>query len=160
MISRATKHFTKSTGTRGESTREVERRCTGAPPRERETRREREVNDELIESYGLMLMRLAVSMGLQRADAEDVAQDVLVKLLASGKAFADEEHRKAWLIRVGVNACKDVYRRRARRKDRLANDGERVPEPAVSEPGFEHVEIEQIIAALDADDRAFLYLSC
>lgn len=118
------------------------------------------MNDELIESYGLMLMRLAVSMGLQRADAEDVAQDVLVKLLASGKAFADEEHRKAWLIRVGVNACKDVYRRRARRKDRLANDGERVPEPAVSEPGFEHVEIEQIIAALDADDRAFLYLSC
>lgn len=93
------------------------------------------MDDKLIESYGLMLMRLAVSMGLQRADAEDVAQNVLVKLLTSGKAFADEEHRKAWLIRVGVNACKDVYRRRARRKAASRTRASASPSPLRSNRG-------------------------
>ena len=46
-------------------------------------------------------------------DGEDVTQEVFEALLRSGKSFADEEHLKAWLLRVTINKCKNL--RRARR---------------------------------------------
>lgn len=44
------------------------------------------------------------------ADAEDVTQQVFMKLLASPRAFNDAEHERAWLVRCAVNACKDVLK--------------------------------------------------
>lgn len=49
----------------------------------------------------------------QKADAEDAFQDTFVryaKAVSSGTAFADDEHRKAWLIRVAANVCKDMLK--------------------------------------------------
>lgn len=39
-------------------------------------------------------------------DANDIIQEVFMKLYLSKKSFNDEEHIKAWLIRVTINACK------------------------------------------------------
>ena len=43
-------------------------------------------------------------------DAEDVTQEVFEALLRSGKAFADGEHLKAWLLRVAINKCRNLHR--------------------------------------------------
>ena len=56
------------------------------------------------------LYRIAMVYLGSPAEAEDVLQDTFVKLLGRGKPFADEEHRKRWLIRVTVNLCKDRLR--------------------------------------------------
>jgi RNA polymerase sigma-70 factor (ECF subfamily) len=53
-----------------------------------------------------MIFRLAYSMTKNRADAEDVYQDVFMRYLRSGARFESEEHRRAWLIRVTVNRAK------------------------------------------------------
>ena len=45
------------------------------------------------------------------ADAEDILQDVFLKFYSSEVEFADEEHVKAWLIRVGINASKNHLRK-------------------------------------------------
>ena len=41
-------------------------------------------------------------------DADDVAQDVFLKLYTYSGEFESEEHIKAWLIRCAVNRCKDI----------------------------------------------------
>ena len=59
--------------------------------------------ERLVAVYGPSIYRLAYARTGQRADAEDVMQEVFVKLLRAKPAFRDEEHRKAWLLRVTAN---------------------------------------------------------
>ena len=57
-----------------------------------------------------LIYRLAYSVLQNYADAQDVTQDVLLKLLRSEIRFRDEEHLRAWLVRVTVNRCRDLLR--------------------------------------------------
>ena len=43
-------------------------------------------------------------------DAEDITQNVMVKLISCKKGFNDENHRRHWLIRVTINECKSYSR--------------------------------------------------
>lgn len=64
----------------------------------------------LVDLYADLILRLAASYLGQVADAEDICQDVLLKLLLRyrrDQAFMDSEHERAWVIRVTINACKD-----------------------------------------------------
>ena len=54
--------------------------------------------------------RICYSFLKNRTDAEDAVSEVFVKYLTNKKAFDDEEHKKAWLIRVAANTCKDMLR--------------------------------------------------
>ncbi len=45
------------------------------------------------------------------ADTEDIFQTVFLKYALSPVAFESQEHEKAWLIRVTINACKDLLKR-------------------------------------------------
>ena len=66
----------------------------------------------MFERYMNLLYRLCYSILLVREDAEDAVQDVFLKYYRKQPTFADEGHEKAWFIRVAVNHCKDVLRRR------------------------------------------------
>lgn len=63
--------------------------------------------DEYLDTYGDMVYRAAFSYTKNKMDAEDVAQDVFMKLLETRPAFASAEHEKAWLLRVTINLCKN-----------------------------------------------------
>ncbi len=41
------------------------------------------------------------------ADAEDMVQNTYLKALERKDDFVDEEHEKAWLLRVAINLCKN-----------------------------------------------------
>ena len=69
--------------------------------------------EEVFREYGNMLYRIAFVMMKNAFDAEDVVQDTLIKYMEhreSRKPFETEEHRKAWLIRVDINLCKNRLR--------------------------------------------------
>ena len=46
------------------------------------------------------------------SDADDITQNVFLKLLQEKKTFASDDHVKHWLIRVTVNECKNLVRSR------------------------------------------------
>ena len=48
-------------------------------------------------------------------DADDVAQDVFLKLYTCNEKFEDDDHVKAWLLRCAINHSIDVLRSRKRR---------------------------------------------
>ena len=64
--------------------------------------------DEVFRAYGDRLFTVAFNLCQNRADADDVVQDTLIKYYTLGKEFEDETHLKAWLIRLAVNRAKDI----------------------------------------------------
>ena len=43
-------------------------------------------------------------------DTQDIFQTVFLKYVLSSVIFESEEHEKAWLIRVTINACRDFFK--------------------------------------------------
>ena len=66
--------------------------------------------ESAMERWGDTVLRLATSRMGSVADAEDVFQTVFMRLLQSRERFTDDEHLKAWLLRVTINCCNDVHR--------------------------------------------------
>lgn len=64
--------------------------------------------EEVYERYSKVIQRICYLQLGSVSDADDVLQETLVKFFTSGKSFIDEEHEKAWLIRVAINKCKDM----------------------------------------------------
>lgn len=65
--------------------------------------------EEIIDRYGDMVYRLAVSQVRNRTDADDVFQEVFVRLVRHVQDLQDMEHAKAWLIRVTINCTKKHF---------------------------------------------------
>lgn len=65
---------------------------------------------DAMERCGDAVYRLALCRLGGRADAEDVYQEVFLRLLRDTTDFRDDEHLKAWLLRVTVNCCNDLCR--------------------------------------------------
>lgn len=78
--------------------------------------------EEVLNTYGNMLFRLCLVMLGNSADAEDVLQETMLKYYRKAPIFKDEEHKKAWLITVATNQCRDTLRFRA--KHPLAEDAD------------------------------------
>ena len=70
---------------------------------------------EIISTYSGLVYRLACARTGQRADAEDVFQEVFLRYVAARPDFHDAEHAKAWMIRttvnVSINLLKSAWRR-------------------------------------------------
>lgn len=72
--------------------------------------------ERLVETYSDLILRLSYTYLKSTQDAEDICQNVFLKLLTSGQVFDSPAHEKAWIIRATANACKDelrAYRRKA-----------------------------------------------
>ena len=70
--------------------------------------------EEAVIKYSPMLYRICVVMLGNETDAQDAVQDTICKYLEHTKKFRDQEHEKAWLIRVARNRCIDMQRFRLR----------------------------------------------
>ena len=68
-----------------------------------------EPSDEVIRYYSSMVYRIALTKTKSSHDADDIFQDVFLKLVMNKKPFESEEHRKAWLIRVTINCCNSHF---------------------------------------------------
>ena len=69
-----------------------------------------------VETYADMVYRVCFCHLKNPADTEDIFQNVFMKYMLFDNEFEDEEHKKAWLIRVAINACKDLLKRFFRQK--------------------------------------------
>lgn len=72
--------------------------------------------EEAVKAYSGTLFRLCFAMLGSREDAEDATSEVFLKYIALEKAFDSEEHKKAWLIRVAINLCKNILRLKWKRQ--------------------------------------------
>ena len=116
-------------------------------------RSETEVN-RAVEEYADMIRRVCFYHLKNQADSEDVFQEVFLKYVLHSAVFENSEHEKAWLIRVTLNACKDLKRK-------LFRHGT-VPLEVLSEEAAsvepEQMEILETVLGLPAKYKDVIYL--
>lgn len=109
--------------------------------------------DRLISAYADMILRISYMYLKQTYDAEDICQDVFLKLLTGDYHFDSPEHEKSWIIRTTINACKDRLRtsfwKRARELDTIPES------PASEEPVSELLDL---VMKLPKNYRISIYL--
>ena len=96
----------------------------------RATKGEREALGRLAGALRPLICRWALVMTGDPSDAEDVAQQVLMKMMASMEGFDGRSRVTTWAYRITRNASLD-HQRRAKRDRRLAEKAERL---ALAEP--------------------------
>lgn len=65
--------------------------------------------DEVIGRYYPMVYKLAYARTRNSYDAEDVLQEVFLRYIRKMPDFENEEHEKAWFLRVTINCSKNLF---------------------------------------------------
>lgn len=116
-------------------------------------RSEQEVN-RAVDRYADTVRRLCMVHLKNYHDTEDIFQTVYLKYILSSAVFENEEHEKAWFIRVTINACKDLlksfFRRRTVPLDELLNRTEDLTP--------ENSEVLEAVLSLPEKNRDVVYL--
>lgn len=105
-----------------------------------------------VQKYSDAVFRAAMHNCSCVADAEDVTQDVFEKLLNYTGSFENEEHLKAWLLRVAINRGRDIARAACQRDTEL---DENIPAPENMEDSGSVLDA---VRALPAPYRNAVYL--
>ena len=100
-----------------------------------------------------MIFRIAFNYLKDRSEADDITQNVLLKLLDTKKEFESDEHIKYWLIRVTINECKKTLRSPWRSTEPIKDYASTL---AFSTP--EHGEVFYALMELPQKYRMALYL--
>lgn len=64
--------------------------------------------ENVIEKYSDMVYRIALTRCGTIENAEDIYQDVFIKFSEKMPVFQNEEHEKAWFIRITLNLSKNL----------------------------------------------------
>lgn len=117
--------------------------------------------NRLVETYADTILRVSYTYLRSTQDAEDICQDVLLKALGRAGSFDSAEHERAWIIRVAINAAKDLLRRHDRQGTVALDD---IAEPVAPTPATER-ELEaraesvlERVMALPLEYREAIYL--
>lgn len=109
--------------------------------------------DRAAEQYLDMVYRIALNYFRHPQDAEDIAQEMMLRLWREEGAFGSDAHLRYWLVRVTLNLCRDHARSAwHRRTIPLVS----CPEPSFSTP--ERSALYQAVMGLPAKYRLPLYL--
>lgn len=106
---------------------------------------------QFVAQYGPLVYRLAMAQLRHQADAEDVYQDVFLKLIRHQPTFENPAHQKAWFIRVTVNTCKDRLKKASRRDLPLE-------EATATACASEQSGLQEALERLSEQDRALIFL--
>jgi len=129
---------------------------------------------ELVEEHRDRIYTLTYRMLGNRAEAEDVAQEVFIAVFKTVDQFREEAKLSTWIYRVAVNHCKNRIKYLARRHERDQTELDESNDPGsdsvastTSAPRrpdrqVEGAEIDRLmqeaIAALDEEHRALVIL--
>ncbi len=107
--------------------------------------------EELVTKYENTLYRAALAILGTAPEAEDAVQEAFLRFLQTRPKFKDEDHEKAWLLRVTANCCKDVLRDRQRHPTVELLD-------VYPAPNAETADLVEAVLELPPDQRAAVHL--
>ncbi len=70
----------------------------------------KEYIEEAVKKFSSPMLKAAFSLLKSTADAEDAVQEAFIKLMTKAPDFENDEHAKAWLLRVTVNISKNMLK--------------------------------------------------
>ena len=114
----------------------------------------KEYVEQLVDHYGDMALRIAYHYFNNRPDAEDVVQELFLRVMEKRPVFQDRNHEKAWMIRATLNLCKNksglFWNRHRCSLEAAENMGREEP--------FQSGAVWEAVAALPSKNRIVIYL--
>lgn len=86
--------------------------------------------ERFVENYADPVLRLCLTYSLSREDAQDICQDIFLKLLERRQQFESLDHERAYIFRMAINACKNLLKSPGRRRVVPMEQAELIPAPA------------------------------
>lgn len=115
--------------------------------------------DELYDLSATDVYRLALWRTGSREDAEDVVQDVFVRVAEQGSRLARVRHPRRWLLTVTHRRAIDLVRQRRRRRTESIDDAPFFEAPPDDpDRGIEAGALSRLIARLSQKQREVLLL--
>ncbi len=116
----------------------------------------------IVDRYAKTIYNLALNFFANREDAEDITQDVFLKVYNNIDKFREEKSFKSWLVRISTNHCIDHWRKtkRSARRIELSDDLIRIdhtPEDKAVKNG-DVTNLRNKISILDPDLRLLLIM--
>lgn len=108
---------------------------------------------EMFERYSDMIYRVAISYCNNVSMAEDIVQDVFLRFMKARQQFENQEHEKAWFIRVTINCCKSQLTSSWMKRMRPLDEAK-----TITFEREEESELYDIILAMPMKYRIVLYL--
>lgn len=105
-----------------------------------------------IDDYSDMVYRICFVYLKSHSDVEDAFQDIFIKVIEKAPQFVNEGHKKAWIITVTANHCKNILKKR-KRENNIAFD-----ESSIVTKTSNKEDIMPIILNLPLDYRNVIYL--
>ncbi|MBR3631127.1 MAG: sigma-70 family RNA polymerase sigma factor [Oscillospiraceae bacterium] len=132
---------------------------TVSTPHDRSDRQEQPISMTglsfaVVDKYKDLVYRTALTVTRCHEDAEDILQEVFFRYFRSHPVFETEEHEKAWLLRVTINAGKNLLRSAWIRRRSDAD----VTELAETPQHPENSEVLQAVLSLPEKYRIAIYL--
>ena len=118
-------------------------------------------NDEfnrIYNAYYKLLLHVAFDYLHSKNDAEDVIQDVFMKLYESRKQFNDDEHLKYWLIKVTNNKCIDHLRHIKNKEMLISNDNIDILNNQDNKEDSLQRRVQEAIDKLNINDKTIIVL--
>lgn len=84
--------------------------CLPACISQEELTQTQQPGEQILNTYGNTILRLAYSYLHNMADAEDILQETLIRYLTSTPEFQNPDHEKSWLLKVAANLSKNRIR--------------------------------------------------
>lgn len=106
----------------------------------------------VVEKYSDMVFRTAYHALCDRHYAEDITQEVFLKLMRLLPDFDSDEHEKAWLLKVTLNMCK-TYNRKT-----YSHPTAELTENIVSRERFGQGPVTEAVMELPEKYRTVIYL--
>jgi RNA polymerase sigma-70 factor (ECF subfamily) len=114
--------------------------------------------EALVDKYAQLVYRLAFARTRSREAAEDIFQEVFLRLVSKRPVLESEAHEKAWLCRVTANCANSYWRSPFHRKtqslDGLDAD---LPAPCAPDGGAKD-ELDACLERLSPDLRTVIHL--
>lgn len=124
---------------------------------------------EVVEKYHSMVFRIAVGFVHIREDAEDITQEVFIKIYQNREKFRGESEISTWLYRITVNTSLNFIAQKKRRgflqfgdellKNLFGKAGERKNLHQELEEAEEKAEIRKVIDSLPEKQRIAFILT-
>ena len=107
----------------------------------------------LFDEFSDMVYRIAFVRMRQSADADDIFQEVFLRLVKHLSKLKSHEHAKAWLIRCTLNCCNSHYQSSWQKKTVGIDEYS-----GQSDLGYDHIELLEAVRSLSPEHQEVIHL--
>ena len=106
-----------------------------------------------VSTFSGAVFRTAMCYTKNKADADDIMQEVFLKLYTADTYFENDKHAKAWLIKVTANMCRNMLKNPWKKLIQPIEAAENMPAESKRKSG-----LVDIIMKMKSKNRIVLYM--